>query len=535
MIPRQDWSVLSRPTRLNVGFLSLGIMPPLRLADASPQIRRLSTKASGHGRLTLQLRTSSVYSHELLHDTEKANMVPELILHPGQRRLACEGCRQQKMKCVRPGDNAAACVRCTRLSLPCRSGAQGRIGRPSRPRPPVVAGSTSGSPLDIGDSLDIESPVATGSPLPSESISGDGERIGTLAKDPLPATALALGRSGSQSPGPFLALDNSVQLDLSLDTTWDPFAVFAQSPSASVDALLPRSSPIQSAPPPLPRPSAGPCTNSCHDLLAALSEINLALHAERAKIRHDQLDNTSIFCLDPLGSACEPADAIMACGVGIVERALVAAQHFLQTLGRLHRRVMPRPGVIAWTVEPRALTLGPSRDDSIEMLGAHDYFPPRGAGSTIPNSNQPSKLDAPTALLIISCYVQIINLFEITIRWIELKLQHAINGEPLDAIEGITFGALKLSDGYLQAIIFVDIVWHLLVKTERLLGVVTTDDEQSFYSTQLGLLSGSRHIEMLYCQLESPHRDWAPRPAQLRERLLAAKDILTAASIASQA
>ncbi|KFA70308.1 hypothetical protein S40285_01723 [Stachybotrys chlorohalonatus IBT 40285] len=72
------------------------------------------------------------------------------VLHPNQVRLACEGCRRQKVRCSRQTITDAPCVRCARLGLPCRSGAQRRVGRPPRAASP--AGEAGAGAL-LGDDL----------------------------------------------------------------------------------------------------------------------------------------------------------------------------------------------------------------------------------------------------------------------------------------------------------------------------------------------------------------------------------------------
>lgn len=53
--------------------------------------------------------------------------------HPSQRRLSCQRCRQQKIKCQRQSAGVS-CVRCAHMRVECRNGIQGRIGRPPAPR-----------------------------------------------------------------------------------------------------------------------------------------------------------------------------------------------------------------------------------------------------------------------------------------------------------------------------------------------------------------------------------------------------------------
>jgi len=65
----------------------------------------------------------------------------DMEIHPSQRRISCELCRKNKVKCQRMEPTDEKCVRCTLANLRCDSGQQKKVGRPKRGSPafaPVV-------------------------------------------------------------------------------------------------------------------------------------------------------------------------------------------------------------------------------------------------------------------------------------------------------------------------------------------------------------------------------------------------------------
>ncbi|KAM0330810.1 hypothetical protein ACHAQA_003765 [Verticillium albo-atrum] len=211
------------------------------------------------------------------------------------------------------------------------------------------------------------------------------------------------------------------------------------------------------------RPS--PAFNS-HDALVKLSQINIDLHSQAALV--DARPADSDFCV-----LLENSGGQTTGGMTSVEFALVAAQNFLRVLTRL-RTERPSSGA-----QRAAQTEPPAHSATLQTLSAEESSsgasfcpaPLDALAPTRPPEPVPKmSVSQPLALAITSVYIQIAAFFELILRHLSLRLQ-TLRDDPLEAVGGLSFGALALTDVYMQGIVFTQIVGQLLQRIDWTLGV----------------------------------------------------------------
>jgi hypothetical protein len=454
--------------------------------------------------------------------------------HPSQQRLACERCRRQKLKCTRLDPAEASCSRCFRLRTPCRTGDQGRIGRPSK------RDATSPEPNRA-----IESPAA---PLNSDILTTSNQASETAVVqvnhflNGIFGTGLRRHEEalvvGAMSPT-FQDMLGESQIEVGpiIDSIfWDTMTT-SSIPQLQMDDFMLPSDPVVTNPT-SDITQAGPSVSrngeGLHDFLKILSRINIDLHANRDCVHLRAIESKAAFCA---GFCTNPE--VNDEGIAVVERTLVLSQEFLQEIAKMSKQIIyPQAPALAAPqgqnqlaenhekAVPEAVPEQPSSESQLTVPATLQY----------PHQKDPraqfTAFQTPLALVIISAYVQILELFEISMVWVHMRLQ-TIQIDPLKPIEGLAFGALQLADGYLQIAVFTEIVSHTMDKIDKLLGIAVVDSPQKLRNhTSNGLLTRSRRLPLLYSELRSPRDDWSPRPAMLRESIKAAKAIILEASLA---
>ncbi|GJC83792.1 hypothetical protein ColLi_06630 [Colletotrichum liriopes] len=140
------------------------------------------------------------------------------------------------------------------------------------------------------------------------------------------------------------------------------------------------------------------------------------------------------------------------------------------------------------------------------------------------------KIDLALVTMIISCYAQIVALFEEIFSHIRNRLESLVS-DPIEPIDGLKFGAFPIGDGHLQGLIFFQIITSLLLKAEGLLGFPSPDVPPAMTDSRTELLS-SDQSRLLRDQLTSRDGDHISRPTKLRSDVEHMQTILALARVA---
>lgn len=430
-------------------------------------------------------------------------------VHPSQRRVSCEICRKHKSRCRRLHVNDLRCARCVLLGVECTAGRQNRVGRPRRAVASVDKGSkqplnkrvsTVNTTYTTPDIIEHYQPKSPGRSLDtSPFLDGDNQ----------------LDLSSVMSPAvtgePVLVAPANNTLDTA--PAWPTMGMgFFDQPSlpwdiADLDRMFPPPD-TDSNPSFTVLPSYGPDTGVttssspglaynaveiwapskqnriadvpvASDALAKLSKLNLDLHKRMAAIEV----NKSILDLDNflyLYGVLHIDDTTLA------EFMLKALQEFLQILTQL-RAFRTTDNTFPKLLSP----LLPSYHDNHYLSPSPSPSPSSSSGSSAVSE---PPLSAPTALTITSIFIQLISLFELTLKHMSTRIER-IAMNPVRPIPRLSSGGLPIATPCVQGMLFCNVVVHLLEKIERLLGIGAVAS-----SGDVGLLS-ARQRGVLWSEL----------------------------------
>lgn len=391
------------------------------------------------------------------------------VTHPNQKRSACERCRRQKLRCSRQDSDETRCSRCARLDFNCIAGQQRRIGRPSRARLSENATPTRRPEGDepANDAAAVGS--AAGPEIHARPIGFSAEN------DPL--TEPPASGTGAPPLDPNETIYDLFEFD---ELPWDDGIALAMDQNSTLVNLTLEADVVDA-------PPIDPATQ--HKALAKLSKINVDLHSYLSNIEmsRDRLD----FC-----AFTHPESSLSVAGVTIIELTLVAFQDVVGVLSDLqgaclvHRESPTTHTTLPVPLHPARDCLGNQPGSSAPSMtpesSAFSALVPRQTGS-----RASGVIGQPLALIVTSCYIQIIGLLEEILIQIHERLG-VLPAGPVGPIEGIKFGAVPIGDGRLQGLIFIQIVTSLLDKAERHLGVHPPDVSPVTIALQPGLLSPSQ-------------------------------------------
>ncbi|KAK1704004.1 hypothetical protein BDP67DRAFT_606973 [Colletotrichum lupini] len=268
---------------------------------------------------------------------------------------------------------------------------------------------------------------------------------------------------------------------------------------------------------------ADPATQN--EAFVKISKINVDLHSylSSIEINRPHLD----FC-----SFTHPSSILSVSGRTMPELVLVAFQDFvgiltgLNEMASIHRSASPttntsaaRPALAEGELYSESGSLNPL------LLVRGRASSPLALQAAVPSTNV---LDQPLVLIITSCYVQIIAIFEEIFVQIHKRLE-AIAWDPIQPIEGIKFGAFPIEDAHLQGVIFSQIVESLLEKANRFLGVHQPMESPSGTVMSSRLLSPIQS-DLLHGQLESKDQASVPRSVGLKIAIQRLRSTLEAAA-----
>ncbi|KAF0325282.1 hypothetical protein GQ607_007609 [Colletotrichum asianum] len=458
--------------------------------------------------------------------------------HPNQKRSACERCRRQKLRCSRQDtEEEARCSRCARLGFPCVAGQRRRIGRPLRSK-------NQGNNVSNDRDRDCDREAA------QEDDEGDrdGHEAAGLRGDDLllaeDATAETTPPVATRSGEEVAEVGVDVQIDpLLCDFEWDEtdFAVdvgdhFTGSQETAARPLSQLHATIQ------------------HEAFVRLSKVNVDLHLHLSKIdNHRQHMDLCSFIY--------PDSVLSVDSVTLAELALVIFQDFVTVLSTLAKSmkqaavdlvILPSQDAVPslpWDQRPPqgnqlwasnlidCIGGGAAWDNSGGLPTALGWivqsksFPSPDIMSPSIATSAAEAVGPPLALVITSCFVQIITLFESITLHIHKRLE-SLAVDPLTPIEGLKFGAFWIGDGHLQGIIFTQIITSLLERADGLLGL--RDHDTSRWSTSpRQIILSSEQRDILRRQLEEVTGDSMLRTDKLRDSLEVMRRRLTEASALS--
>ncbi|UQC75627.1 uncharacterized protein CLUP02_02283 [Colletotrichum lupini] len=424
--------------------------------------------------------------------------------HPNQKRSACERCRRQKLRCSRQDDeNGTRCTRCVERGMDCVAGHQRRIGRPSRR-------------MTLDHAMPKRLPEVS---VPSTNTDGDQRPAYSVTHDSLPGNSPLDPSTSTTALGHGTTTETTISLDYHLDDfPWN----------MSLDPQLDSSISVQMAEEEMGRITstpqiADPATQN--EAFVKISKINVDLHSylSSIEINRPHLD----FC-----SFTHPSSILSVSGRTMPELVLVAFQDFvgiltgLNEMASIHRSASPttntsaaRPALAEGELYSESGSLNPL------LLVRGRASSPLALQAAVPSTNV---LDQPLVLIITSCYVQIIAIFEEIFVQIHKRLE-AIAWDPIQPIEGIKFGAFPIEDAHLQGVIFSQIVESLLEKANRFLGVHQPMESPSGTVMSSRLLSPIQS-DLLHGQLESKDQASVPRSVGLKIAIQRLRSTLEAAA-----
>ncbi|KAI0885095.1 uncharacterized protein GGS22DRAFT_162758 [Annulohypoxylon maeteangense] len=395
------------------------------------------------------------------------------------RRTACDRCRHSKLKCFRD-ENQRKCARCLRLELRCEVAPAKPPGRPRKApplAPAVVAEST--------DNIDVISPQflengtqSSADEEPQYSLSQtqnpDGLEPGAFGQTPL--------ASHNNINGFILALMPPIP-DLKAPE-WYETSRFDAGFAPSRD--------------PLEVHSLFTVKLDRQECLKELSQLNVDLDVlvqAVKKLEDDGKLNFAAFCSHfppPAGD-----------GVSFAEKFLIMSQRFQQAITNLSWVVKNDPKPLQNTtsiigdsdlpLDPLLNITGPL---PTPLTQHEETSPPTPENRTY---DQGELLETPFACLLVSCYVQLIMLWEK--MWFHVRKR--TSGSDLseltlsDPSKGVQMGAFYIFSGRLQSMFFCQAVLYFLDNIDRGLSI---HPEQRAQGVR-GLLSRSQHFELLQREL----------------------------------
>ncbi|XXG96370.1 hypothetical protein Hte_002652 [Hypoxylon texense] len=397
------------------------------------------------------------------------------------RRTACDRCRHSKLKCFRD-ENQQKCARCLRLELRCEVAPAKPPGRPRKVvSPPTPSAGESADPvLDIPSSPQWRDQGQ--SPL-------DSRNDGTLAQSPeelLPGSDdQQFGTIFNQKPMPSSSNINGWALTSAVASPSE-FRMPEWYEMSCFDAGIP---PIRD---PLEVHSLFTARLDRHECIKELSNLNVDLHVQSQAIR--ELIDTgrikfSIFTDHPPPPAGD--------GVSIAEKLLIMSQRFQQAVTNLGWVVKNEPA-------PPNATAPVSIDDdlAVDPLLNSSNPSPASAGQASRSecvAEQDGPLETPFVFLLVSCYVQMISLWEIMYYHVHRRIV-GVDRDQLtltDPGKGIQMGAFYIFSGRLQSMFFCQAVLYFVENVDRGLGILPEQRQQG----ASGLLSHRQNFDLLQREL----------------------------------
>ncbi|KAI1456493.1 hypothetical protein F4805DRAFT_225872 [Annulohypoxylon moriforme] len=418
------------------------------------------------------------------------------------RRTACDRCRHSKLKCFRD-ENQLKCARCLRLELRCEVAPAKPPGRPRKvPLAPVILSEST-------DNIDVLSPqlLESGSQSTveedaqcsfSQSQNSDDFQLGDFNHAPL--------ASYNNINGFFLAL-------------MPPMPEFKMPEWHETSRFDPGFAPSRD---PLEVHTLFTAKLDRQECLKELSQLNVDLHVLDQALQG--LDNEGKLNFAAFCSHYPPPDGD---GVSFAEKFLIMSQRFQQTITNLSWVVKndPKPLQDAVSVvdnndlplDPLLNIDGPLplslNQQGVNRQGENNHITPEEG---VPNQGEP--LETPFTCLLVSCYVQLIHLWETMWHHVRNRTSGVDRSELTlsDPSKGVQMGAFYIFSGRLQSMFFCQAVLYFLDNIDRGLSILPEQREQGVS----GLLSHSQHFDLLQRELGGEVREGES------ERVRSLKDLI---------
>lgn len=439
--------------------------------------------------------------------------------HPNQIRSACERCRRQKLRCSRQTTTQSispeeACARCTRLGTSCQPGSQRKLGRPSRRE---YASATTSAGLETLSRKDEGATIVS----PPTTVS---------------ATTGTASTSSANTPADFTA--NSLDDDILFDdgNAVDEFQWMSSIADPSfglldLDLFNPSSQENQLTIQHDQTPAVFPFTQNRTPLysfpvsasttqFASLSKINVDLHASWQFLggmepnQHTLQTLTQGFCIPETAEGEEEEDCARQVCLPLKMSGLLAIlsslQEYLVAIKALHRKFGVR---------------SPSQPGLTKSQEHAQYTNQQLLQQT---------LDTPTALLVVSCFTQLVKCLEVVYGVANacLALDGAVVAE--NSFAGVHLAGVHITEFSTQAILFTEVVRHVLRQIYVVLGLPTNFRGRDTRPIWTGLLTGERYRDLLNQELgnsSEPVGGWTTRPTKLLEDLDHCKEIILERSL----
>ncbi|KAF3070557.1 putative c6 zinc finger domain-containing protein [Daldinia childiae] len=236
-----------------------------------------------------------------------------------------------------------------------------------------------------------------------------------------------------------------------------------------------------------------------HECLKELSQLNVDLHAHwRALQELDESGGVNFVTF------CDHPPPPVGDGVSLAEKLLIMAQRFQQAITNLIWVVKHEPKPLH---QPGHVVAddGITTDSSSSYVGEpllgplgreEDSFQPT-FGDTLAEPDV--LLSSPFVCVLVSCYVQMINLWEIMFFHAHRRAI-GIDRYPLtlsDPSKGVQLGAFYMFSGRLTSMFYCQAVLYFLDNIDRGLGILPEQRQQGVS----GLISHARHFDMLQKEL----------------------------------
>lgn len=451
------------------------------------------------------------------------------------KRFACDRCREHKLRCPREDQTGQTCARCLRAGAPCVTSNLRPLGRPARKVTPgnshgrkrrsqkAVRGQ-SGAADDETDIVYDTGPARTptnsfettekhpraGSPNVHSDGPGsfDANGPGLFGLDPaillglsgLSDNFLGFGMSNGQSPFGTPSLNGT-----HFPSPGDAERAYADISQYSRDEF----SRLDSDPLRAADPSEQPRkTISSADAVQKLSVLITSLSKQLDRLRTTPWSVTLVNLM----CAKQGQEAAKSNPLGEVLQSTAEFVHVLQTIAlKPSSTQQPGSGFQSLNSDPNTLSssaagifcsgIAPSLNNILQPLQIRSW--PLGQihtpESITPQPSDHFKPDISDALVILTCYIHIIRIYNILCSRVCESLSEMSHQSisSLQAIPGLEVGGFPVQYGNLQIKILIQVIMHLLAHMEYLLGTSAEFRLDPARGSNDGLLSSSELTALL--------------------------------------
>ncbi|KAI1084609.1 hypothetical protein F5B20DRAFT_575929 [Whalleya microplaca] len=402
------------------------------------------------------------------------------------RRTACDRCRHSKLRCFRDEDQPK-CSRCLRLELSCEIAPARRPGRPRK------ADSTPAAVEAPDQNINHQSLEPTHSPLT------------------LPAGAPTPQSQDIPEARDYVQNDDLYGHVSYVSDMFNAAPVFSPPEPRSIEYGTiwgDGATPIRD---PLNLHNLFEVKLDRHECLKELSQLNVDYHVQWQALK-DNMDTVrfSTFVNHPPPPAGD--------GICLAKKLLIMSQRFQQALVNLN-----------WVVknEPRSIITTDVVWDNADLpvdplinVTDSSILPELFTGNDQPDCHDDATvndgmIDTPLVCVLVSCYVQMISLWESLFFHITRRMK-GLDTERLsfsDPSKGLQMGVFYIFSGRLQGMFLAQAVQYFLVNIDRELGILPEQRRQGMQ----GLLSQPHHFKLLQRELGSEENKESDRPSALRE------------------